>query len=40
MFDNKEIRRGANVVDGHITYEGVAQAFDMPCTSIDSLLGI
>jgi alanine dehydrogenase len=40
MIDNREIRRGANVIDGHITYEGVAQAFDMECTSIDSLLGI
>jgi hypothetical protein len=26
----KEIKLGANVVDGHITYERVAQAFDMP----------
>jgi len=38
MLDNKEIRRGANVVDGQITYQGVAQAFDMPWTTIDTLL--
>ena len=40
MLDNKEIKRGANVIEGRITYEGVALAFDMPCTSIDSLLSI
>ncbi|MBM9605625.1 alanine dehydrogenase [Desulfopila inferna] len=38
MLENQEIRRGANVIDGHITYEGVAQAFDMPYTPIDTLL--
>jgi len=38
MLDNKEISRGANVVDGRITYQGVAQAFDMPWTAIDKLL--
>jgi alanine dehydrogenase len=38
MLDNKEIKRGANVIDGHITYQGVAEAFDMPYTSIDLLL--
>ncbi len=38
MLENREIRRGANVIDGHITYEGVSQAFDMPYTPIDTLL--
>ncbi|MEJ2157625.1 MAG: alanine dehydrogenase [Desulfobacteraceae bacterium] len=38
MVDNREVRLGANVVDGRITYRGVAQAFDMVYTPIDDLL--
>ena len=38
MQENKEIRRGANVVNGAVTYKAVAEAFDLDYTSIDSLL--
>jgi len=38
MLDNVEIRRGANVVMGRVTYQGVADAFDLPCTPIDNIL--
>ena len=38
MRENNEIKLGANVVGGKITYKGVADAFGMDLTSIDSLL--
>jgi alanine dehydrogenase len=38
MKENPEIRCGANVVQGKVTYKGVAEAFDLKLTSIDSLL--
>ena len=38
MKENSEIRLGANVVKGKVTYSGVAQAFDLPCTPIEQLL--
>jgi alanine dehydrogenase len=38
MIDNGEIKLGANVVDSHVTYKGVAQAFDLAYTPIDELL--
>ena len=38
MQENAEIRRGANVVDGKVTYKAVAEAFDLDYTAIDSLL--
>jgi alanine dehydrogenase len=37
-LENNEIRRGANVVRGKVTYKGVAEAFGMKYTPIDSLL--
>jgi alanine dehydrogenase len=37
--ENNEIRLGVNVVQGKITYKGVAEAFGMKYTPIDSLLG-
>ena len=36
--DNPEIRLGANVVNGHVTYERVAEAFGLDYTDISSLL--
>jgi alanine dehydrogenase len=33
-----EIRRGANVINGKITYKGVSDAFSLDYTDIDSLL--
>ncbi len=38
MKENVEIRRGANVIKGKITYKGVSDAFNLDYTSIDSLL--
>ena len=38
MRDNKEIRLGANVVKGKVTYAGVAEAFDLKYVPIDTLL--
>jgi alanine dehydrogenase len=37
--ENNEIRLGVNVVQGKVTYKGVADAFGMKYTPIDSLLG-
>ena len=36
--ENKEIKLGANVVQGKVTYKGVAEAFDLKYEAVDSLL--
>lgn len=38
MIENREIRLGANVISGKVTYKGVAEAFDMSYTDIEDLL--
>ena len=38
MIDSREIRLGANVVKGKVTYRGVADAFGLECTDIESFL--
>lgn len=38
MQENPEIKRGANVVNGQVAYEGVAEAFGLEHVDIDSLL--
>jgi len=38
MQENPEIKYGANVAKGHVTYKGVAEAFDLEFTPIDNLL--
>ena len=38
MKENPEIKRGANVVKGRVTYKGVAEAFALEHVPIDSLL--
>ena len=38
MQDNEEIKYGATVIHGKVTYKGVAEAFDMESVSIDTLL--
>jgi alanine dehydrogenase len=38
MKENKEIRLGANVIKGKVTYKGVSDAFGLDYVSIDSLL--
>jgi alanine dehydrogenase len=40
MEENLEVRYGANVVNGKITYRGVAEAFDLAHTPIDALLNV
>ncbi|MEN6486455.1 MAG: alanine dehydrogenase, partial [Syntrophobacteraceae bacterium] len=40
MSENPEIRLGANVVHGRVTYRGVADAFGMEPASIDEILCI
>ncbi len=38
MKENLEIRKGANVVSGRVTCQGVADAFGLPCVPVDDLL--
>ncbi len=38
MQDNKEIKRGANVINGKITYKAVAEAFGLDYTPIENFL--
>ena len=38
MKENNEIKLGANVINGKITYKGVAEAFDLEYVPIDGLL--
>ncbi len=38
MRDNPEIKKGANVILGDITYEAVAEAFDLEYTPIDKII--
>jgi alanine dehydrogenase len=38
MLENPEIKRGANVVNGKVTYKGVADAFGLDLTPIEGLL--
>jgi alanine dehydrogenase len=38
MRENPEIKLGANVIKGNVTYRGVADAFDLEYVPIDDLL--
>jgi alanine dehydrogenase len=38
MQENQEIRLGANVIDGKVTYNAVADAFDLEYTNVDEML--
>ncbi|MBU2490194.1 MAG: alanine dehydrogenase [Proteobacteria bacterium] len=38
VSENREIRLGANVVNGQVTYQGVAEAFGLECTDVLSLV--
>lgn len=38
MQESKEIRLGANVIDGKVCYKGVADAFDMTYVPVDDLV--
>ncbi len=37
MYQNEEIKLGANIVNGKVTYDAVAEAFDLEYTPIDEL---
>ena len=39
MQENTEIKLGANVIDGKVTYQAVAEAFDLDYTPVESLIG-
>jgi len=39
MQENAEIKLGANVIDGQVTYAAVADAFDLEYTPVDALIG-
>ena len=38
MKENPEIKKGANVIKGHVTFQGVADAFGLRWTDIEKLL--
>ncbi|MCP3888864.1 MAG: alanine dehydrogenase, partial [Desulfobulbaceae bacterium] len=38
MQENNEIKLGANVIDGQITYKAVAEAFDFDYTPVEKFL--
>jgi alanine dehydrogenase len=38
MQDNKEIKKGANVIKGKVTYEAVSEAFDLDYTPVEEFL--
>jgi alanine dehydrogenase len=38
LSDNAALRKGLNIVDGHVTYPGVAEAFSLPLKDADSFL--
>jgi alanine dehydrogenase len=37
---DETLARGANVIDSHVTYAGVAEAFSLPHVTIDEALGV
>ena len=39
MRDNQEIKLGANVIDGKVTYHAVAEAFGLEYTPVETLIG-
>ena len=38
MQDSKEIKRGANIIKGHVTYKAVAEAFGLEYTPVEKFL--
>jgi alanine dehydrogenase len=38
MQENEEIKLGANVIDGKVTYRAVAEAFDLEYTPVEKLI--
>jgi alanine dehydrogenase len=40
MQESEEIRRGANIINGHVTYQAVADAFGLEYTPVTDLFGV
>ena len=40
LTKDKALRKGANVVDGKVVYQPVAEAFEMDYTPIEEILNI
>jgi alanine dehydrogenase len=38
MLENPEIKKGANVLDGKVTYQAIAEAFNLEYTPVDDML--
>jgi len=38
MQENQEIQKGANIIRGKVTFRGVADAFGLKFTPVDTLL--
>ena len=38
VVENSEIAKGVNVIDGKVTYEGVAEAFNLPYTPLSEVI--
>jgi alanine dehydrogenase len=36
--DRNDLKLGLNVIDGHVVYKGVADAFDLPLEDVNSFL--
>ena len=36
--ENEPLKKGLNVVNGQVVYEGVAETFNLPYTPVDSIL--
>jgi len=37
-IDSEPLRKGLNIVDGKVLYKGVAEAWDLPCHAVDTVL--
>ena len=40
LIDEVPLRKGANVLEGKIVYQGVSDAFDLPYTPVEEALGL
>jgi alanine dehydrogenase len=37
-IENEELQKGLNIINGHVVYAGVADAFELPYHSVDKFL--
>lgn len=40
LIDEEPLRKGANILEGRLVYKAVADAFDLPYTPVDEVLGL